>query len=206
METQKARARRERERFFEKYIHGKGIDIGCGSDPLTQDCMKWDLGEGDATFMKGVPTEAFDWVYSSHCLEDIANYKLGLINWWNLVKPGGYLILLLPHRDLFERRKTLPSAGNSWHKWFFLIDRNEDPVTVGVIPMINTLLQGYDIEYVKKCDDGYRCDFRYKPEFKDGYQVIANGEFSIEAVIRKVKDPVRYVEEFSGQTRDIINI
>jgi len=36
METTKARLRRLRERFFEKYIRPdlKGIDIGCGDDPV----------------------------------------------------------------------------------------------------------------------------------------------------------------------------
>jgi SAM-dependent methyltransferase len=184
VETRKARARRLREGFFEKYIQGKGIDIGCGNDPLTESCEKWDIGEGNATFMQGLPRNSYNWVYSSHCLEDLANYEEGLKNWWELVIPGGNLILFLPHRDLFERKRTLPSLGNSAHKWFFLIERDEPPSTIGLVPAITRLLTGYEIDYVKKCDEGYSFDFVPRGE---GYQTYAHGEFSIEAVIKKLE-------------------
>lgn len=195
METRKAMPRRQREGFFEKYIQGRGIDIGCGNDPLTADCDKWDLEQGDATHMDGIERGSYDWVYSSHCLEDIKYANKALLTWWSLLKQDGYLIIYVPHRDLFERRMTLPSAGNARHQWYFLIDRSEKPVTIGLVPFVTTVLQSnYDIEYVKKCDEGYSCQFLPKEGFPDGYQVIAHGEFSIEIVIRKIGRP-QYVED-----------
>src|ERR1700733_7238536 len=42
-ETAKARARRVREGFFEKYCVGHGLDLGYGGDLLGKNCMRWDL-------------------------------------------------------------------------------------------------------------------------------------------------------------------
>jgi SAM-dependent methyltransferase len=187
-ETRKALSRRIREGFFTKYCHGKGIDIGCGTDPLldTVDC--WDLSlnpNHDGQYMNGVPDGKYDFVYSSHCLEDLKDPIEGIKNWWRILKRGGYLLLYLPHRDLFEHRKVLPSMGNKNHHWYFVIDKDEPPVTLGLVPFIVYNLTDYDIVYVKKCDEGYN----YKIVENNGFtSVIANGEFSIEAVIRKGYD------------------
>jgi SAM-dependent methyltransferase len=187
-ETFKARERRIRDGFFDKYCVGKGIDIGCFDDPLLPDIERWDLRidpNMDAQYMRDVPDESYDFVYSSHCLEDLPNPSKGLFNWWRILKPGGYLTVMVPHRDLFERRITLPSPGNSDHKWYFLMDHDEPPVTLGLIPLITKTLFRYDIEYVKKCSDGYGYN---KISHEDGtYSLIAYGEYSIEAVIRKRK-------------------
>jgi SAM-dependent methyltransferase len=187
-ETGKAKPRRVKEGFFEKYCTGKGIDIGCGSDPLLGTMDKWDLSISpnmDAQWMKGVDDEAYDFVYSSHCLEDLESPQIALHHWWRILRPGGYLLLYLPHRDLFERRRFLPSAGNRNHKWFFLMDRDDHPFTLGVVPMLNRLLKNPDLIYIKKCDEGYKYYRQATPGVGPGYQIIAEGEFSIEAVIRK---------------------
>ena len=42
-ETSKAQARRQAEGYFETVFIGQGIDIGCGDDPVTPDCLHWDL-------------------------------------------------------------------------------------------------------------------------------------------------------------------
>ncbi|HRR48716.1 MAG TPA: methyltransferase domain-containing protein [Bacteroidales bacterium] len=182
METRKARKRRLEENFFQKYCNGRGIDIGCGNDPLLPNIDKWDFSispDQDATYMKGIPDNTYDFVYSSHCLEDLSRPDIAIKNWWRILKNGGYLIIFVPHRDLFELRKTLPSAGNVNHRWYFVIDKNEPPVTIGLIPFIVDNLTDYDIIYVKKCDDNYSY------YIKDEKYVIASGEFSIEAVIKK---------------------
>jgi SAM-dependent methyltransferase len=181
-ETRKARKRRHEEGFFQKYCNGRGIDIGCGNDPILPDVDMWDLSiskDHDATYMKGIPDNTYDFVYSSHCLEDLEKPDVAIKNWWRILRDDGYLIIFVPHRDLFELRRTLPSAGNANHKWFFVIDKNEPPVTIGLIPFIIDNLTDYDIIYVKKCDDNYSY------YIKDNRYVIAAGEFSIEAVIRK---------------------
>ena len=50
-ETGKARLRRLAEGYFEKYLVGDGIDIGCGDDPLTPYCLAWERAQGDAQIL-----------------------------------------------------------------------------------------------------------------------------------------------------------
>ena len=45
-------------------------------------------------------SQSFDCVFSCHLLQHIEDYKLALREWWRVVKPGGYLCLYLPHKDL----------------------------------------------------------------------------------------------------------
>lgn len=178
-ETRKAHARRLQEHFFLKYIHGKGIDIGCNDDPLTPDCDKWDhiFGSGDATLMDGVAPHTYDWAYSSHCLEHVDFPHLAMSRWYTIVKPGGYLILFLPERSLYEKRNTLPSRWNGDHRTFWTIGLDEPPCTFGLVPMITRYLYGARIEYVKLCHDGHTIT---------DPNLHSNGEYSIEAVIQRM--------------------
>ena len=189
METEKARQRRLQEGFFEKYIHGCGVDVGCGADVVIPDAIQWDKPLDAHSLYKpsgeGIASASLDFTYSSHCLEDLENPWAAIREWWRVIRPGGHLAILVPHRNLFECRKTLPSAGNKNHRWFFLLDRNEEPVTLGLVPLVASVCPDSELIYAKTCDEGY--SVRFQP-FKDNpavIQVIANGEFSIEAVWKK---------------------
>lgn len=175
-ETTKARGRRVKDGFFDKYCQGKGLDIGYGGDLLTPICRGWDWEHGDAQYPHGMEDEKFDFVYSSHTLEHTVNPDIALRNWWRVLKPGGYLILYIPHRDLYEKRKTLPSRWNSDHKHFFLMDRDEQPDTIGIIPLIQRSLANHEILYAKECREGHTIT---DPE------IHSDGEYSIEVVIKK---------------------
>jgi SAM-dependent methyltransferase len=175
-ETSKAKERRQKEGFFEKYCLGKGLDIGYGGDLLTENCMGWDREHGDAQYLKSLKNSKFDFVYSSHTLEHMVDPAIALKNWWRVLKPQGYLILFIPHRDLYEKKKTLPSRWNPDHKHFFLIDRDEEPDTIGIVPLIQKTLTGYEIIYAKECSEGHTIT---DPE------ILSDGEYSIEVVVKK---------------------
>jgi SAM-dependent methyltransferase len=176
-ETSKAHSRRVRERFFEKYCKGNGLDIGFGSDLITKDAKGYDFEHGNAQYLKGVKDNSYDFVYSSHTLEHLSDPVEGVKNWFRVVKPGGYLIIYLPHRDLYEKKKTLPSRFNPDHHQFFLINRDEAPDTIGIVPLIEKTLNDFEIIYAKECSDGHTIT---DPE------IHSNGEFSIEVVVRKI--------------------
>lgn len=176
-ETTKAHSRRVREGFFEKYCKGKGLDIGFGSDLITKNAKGYDFEHGDAQLLKGVKNNSFDFVYSSHTIEHLPDPYLGVKNWFRVVKPGGYLIIYLPHRDLYEKKKTLPSRFNPNHYHFFLVDRDEEPDTIGVVPLIEKTLNDFDIVYAKECSEGHTIT---DPE------IHSDGEFSIEVVVKKI--------------------
>lgn len=175
-ETHKARERREREGFFDKYCQGKGLDIGYGGDPILEGVRGWDFEHGDAQLLNGLDDASYDFVYSSHLLEHLPDCELSLANWWRVLKPGGYLLLYLPHRDLYEKKKNLPSRFNDDHEHFFMPEEDDLPDTIGIKPLVTRSLPKAEVIYIRTCDEGY---------VNPGDELPSEGEFSIEVVIRK---------------------
>ncbi|HVL88227.1 MAG TPA: class I SAM-dependent methyltransferase [Candidatus Thermoplasmatota archaeon] len=175
-ETSKARERRLREGFFDKYCRGQGIDIGCAGDVLAPNCRGWDLEDGDAHHLAGAPDASYDFAYSSHTLEHMEDPALALRNWWRVVKPGGFLLLYVPDRDLYEKKRTLPSRWNDDHKHYFLLDRDDPPDTIGLLPLVERTLAGFEVLEARRCDEGHTIRDPDRP---------SDGEYSIEIVLRK---------------------
>jgi SAM-dependent methyltransferase len=114
LEASKSLLRRMHDpRFFTRYFVGHGIDIGCGADniekfqylfPMMRSCRGWDLADGDTQLLTSVPDCSFDFVHSSHCLEHLHDPCVALENWLRVLKPGGYLIVMIPDEDMYERQ------------------------------------------------------------------------------------------------------
>jgi SAM-dependent methyltransferase len=98
------------------YLHGdNGIDIGCSRDPLSRFCVAFDRSDypevthrGDAQALP-FENDKFDWVYSSHCLEDFEDTDKTLREWLRVLKPNGVICLYVPHPDFYP-------GGNSEHR------------------------------------------------------------------------------------------
>lgn len=189
-ETSKARARREREGWFDKYIQldKPGIDIGAGSDPLNEVFRRYDVlhGDGDAQTMAGIPDESFYTVYASHVLEHLHDPIEALRNWWRILAPGGYLIVQVPHMDLYEKKTDLPSRWNADHKTYWipaiLFHSGDNPNYPSHVRGLDETLyaaigdKAKRIEYLTVLDEGYAANGDSHP----------GGEYSIEACIYKV--------------------
>lgn len=91
----------------------KGLDIGCGNDKLIKGKDIAFLGIDkrplpgvdlivDVSKILPFQNDDFDYVFSSHCLEDILDTESTLREWTRILKPGGYLILYLPHKELYK--------------------------------------------------------------------------------------------------------
>lgn len=178
-ETAKAHFRRLREGWYERYAPADkpGIDIGCGIDPLNNTFHKWDAvyGDGDATYMDGVPDATYHTVYASHVLEHLQDPVEAVRNWWRILQPGGHLIICVPHRDLYENKKELPSNWNSDHKWFWLPQEFDPPHTLSLAHVVG---RGTDRDTVliRVLDEGHK---------SSGLDEHPGGEYSIEAIVRK---------------------
>ena len=159
-ETSKAHARRVREGFFDKYCQGQGLDIGQGGDPVVAGVRGWDIVDGDAQYLQGVGDRSFDFVYASHILEHMRDPGKALLNWWRVLKPGGFLIVAVPDRDLYEGKQRLPSVRNPDHKSFFLLDSDDPPDTLGLLPLIQRTIGGYRVCLAKQCDDRFSDEFQ----------------------------------------------
>jgi SAM-dependent methyltransferase len=111
------------EAFKRTYFSGRVIDIGCGPDLVVPHAVPFDVEHGDAqSILDYFPPESFACVHSSHCLEHMRDVTGALAQWWALVEPGGYLIIVVPHEDLYEQG-AWPSLFNPDHKATFNLGR-----------------------------------------------------------------------------------
>lgn len=97
-----------RDRVIE-YCKGKGIDIGCSSDKITPGALGFDkkMGPdvdvvGDASMRMPFEDGEFDYVFSSHALEDIADTPATLQEWTRILRSGGHIIIQVPHPEHYK--------------------------------------------------------------------------------------------------------
>lgn len=131
-ETSKAVTRRlHSPGFVGRYLVGNGVDVGCGPDsigayrhlfPFMGKVDEWDLAQGDAQALAGIPDGHYDWLHSSHCLEHMIDPFKAVTRWCEVVRPGGWIIILIPDEDLYEMG-VWPPRWNLDHKWSFTIHK-----------------------------------------------------------------------------------
>ena len=113
-----------------RYTRGKVLDLGCGPWKAFPHFLgidnraEWtDLPWNpdyimDATDLSCFASSSWDAVFSSHLLQILGKPEQALKEWWRVIKPGGYLCLYLPHKDLY------PNVGQEGchplHKWDFI--------------------------------------------------------------------------------------
>ncbi len=131
-ETSKLTAIRRKLGYGEHFFVGDGIDIGCGDDPLDpkafariRSVFPFDKDDGDASTCSGLSDGRFDFVYSSHCLEHLEHPAMALAHWLRICKPGGHLIVAVPH-EIYYEKGLWPSRFNPDHKHSFRLE----PATV----------------------------------------------------------------------------
>lgn len=116
-----------------QYTRGTGLDIGCGPHKAFPHFIGVDSKKDTALFgiefepdnvvedasqLPQVPDGRLDFVFSSHLLEHIEDYRGALAEWWRTIRVGGHLVLYLPHKDHYPNIGQ-PGA-NIDHKHDFL--------------------------------------------------------------------------------------
>ena len=76
------------------FCKGKGVDVGSGRWPLPG-ARAIDFADGGDAMR--VDETDLDFVFSSHCLEHLANPVAALEHWRDRLVDGGVLFLYLPH-------------------------------------------------------------------------------------------------------------
>lgn len=90
-----------------KYCKGQGLDLGCGNVKIKPEAIAIDLYSPiadmnrDARDLKFYKDDFFDYIYSSHLLEEIENTEITVKEWLRVIKPGGYLVLYQADKDLY---------------------------------------------------------------------------------------------------------
>jgi SAM-dependent methyltransferase len=142
--------------FYSLYMSGSVLDIGCGPDLVVPHAAPFDLPQGDANrILDYFPAGSFDCVHSSHCLEHMRDPEQSLKDWWALVRPGGFLITVVPDEDLYEQG-VWPSLFNADHKSSFRLtgDTSWSPVSHH-LPNMVLALPGAVLLAAERQDRGY---------------------------------------------------
>lgn len=79
------------------FCRGEGLDVGAGKWPLPGAVPVDITTGGDAM---ALPAGAFSFIFSSHCLEHLADWIGALEHWKTRLVEGGVLFLNLPHPDM----------------------------------------------------------------------------------------------------------
>jgi SAM-dependent methyltransferase len=182
-ESRKSYAEKIENGFFDRYLSGPNvIEVGFrgyeeGNVTIVPQAIGVDVGyPGYDGVRLPFADGSVDAIYSSHCFEHIADWLTVLRDWWRLLKVGGYLVIVVPHRDLFERKFAPPSPINPDHKRFYTSKRLLDEIETA-FPIPNT----WRIRSLIENDRGF--DYDIMP------YVGTLGAYEIELVIQKLERP-----------------
>lgn len=113
---------------------GCGVDIASQGDPVVPWAMQLDLPPEEFAYynsnhapqgpiqLRGhadklpFDSDSLDFVYSSHLLEDFADWEPILKEWVRVLKPGGKLIVLIPDRELWVKACANGQPPNDFHR------------------------------------------------------------------------------------------
>ncbi len=95
-----------------RYTRGRGLDLGCGPFKAFPHFIGVDNGHHWGNEGIDVPVEtcekldmfaddSMDFVFSSHLLEHLEDPEGALDEWMRVIKPGGHLVLYLPHEKFY---------------------------------------------------------------------------------------------------------
>ena len=182
LESGKTYADKVADGFVDRYLSGPSVmEVGYkGYDhqtvPIVPQAVGVDVGypgyDGRRfPFADG----SLDAIYSSHCYEHIPDYRAVLRDWYRLLRVGGFLVIVVPHRDMFERKRQMPSRWNPDHQRFYtprsLLGELEQALDEN----------SYRIRHLVENDK----DFDARPTPRDG----TSGCFEIELVVEKIRPP-----------------
>jgi SAM-dependent methyltransferase len=186
-EVLKSDASRKYAGFYERYMHGLGVDIGyvgeCKDNiPVVDNAVGLDLGTpGYDGFTIPYNDFCLDFVFSSHCLEHVTDPIKTVKEWFRPLKIGGYLILTVPHMYLYEKRRSLPSRFNGDHKIFFT------PSTL--LSTVELALEPNSYRIVSYRDNDVDYNYAIGPD-----QHCA-GACECELVIKRIKKPIWEIQK-----------
>jgi SAM-dependent methyltransferase len=83
----------------QQFCQGRGFDVGCNKWPLPGAMGVDDIHNDSFNAYRLPDVPPVDYVFSSHCLEHLADPVRALEHWLTVLKPGGTLFLYLPHPD-----------------------------------------------------------------------------------------------------------
>lgn len=182
-EAHKTYAEKLRSGFFQKYLAGPAVlDIGYRGDfaqavPIVPQAVGIDR---DTPGYDGLhlpyPDQSQDAIYASHCLEHLPDPVAALREWHRVVKVDGYLVIMVPHQHLYERKESLPSLWNPDHRHFF--------TPAKLLHLVETALAPNSYRIRQLQDNDFLYDYQRQATDAPG------GCYEIELVLQRIAAPL----------------
>jgi SAM-dependent methyltransferase len=198
-----------KDKGYDKYFIGKGIDIGCGDDPLdikiwdnVTDLLPYDFSSTtDAQTLADLDDNSFDFVYSSHCLEDMEDPYKALSHWLRVLKPEGHLVVAVPDEEFYERL-IWPSLFNPNHKHSFRHHDADSPLPCSI--SVPNMLKDFSDCLELVAFDRITKNFDAKKRIQED-QTLKDAVCQIEFVVKKRAKKIN-IKTFKHQERDIDSV
>nr|MBA2668900.1 methyltransferase domain-containing protein [Gemmatimonadota bacterium] len=101
----------------------------------------------EAVDLSGIPDEAYDFLLASHVLEHIANPLRALREWTRVLRVGGLMVVVVPHRDgTFDHRRPVTTLQH-------LIDDDRNGITEDDLTHLQESLELHDFGLDPKVQD-----------------------------------------------------
>lgn len=178
-ESSKTYKRKLETGFFESYMNGNGIELGYAGYipdvvPILEGCIGIDL---DYPNYDGktipFPDNSQDYCYSSHVLEHVEDYKNFIQEQYRVTKQGGYIVIVVPHQDLYEKKENLPSRYNGDHKRMY----QSHTLLLEIFESLPR--NSYRIRHLQENDEGH--------DYNQSAEEHSKGQYELECVIEKLK-------------------
>lgn len=172
------------EGFWDHYCSGQGIEIGFQGNQSDKDQVVSILPTATGVDLNypgydGIhlpfENDSQDYVYSSHVLEHIVDYKTAIQEWFRVLKINGFLLIACPHQWLYEKQKNLPSRWNGEHRRFYTPASLLREVEESLVP------NSYRVRLLKDEDDGF--DYTIPPDEH------SSGSYQILLIVQKIPLP-----------------
>lgn len=145
------------------YCRGYGCDIGHGGDKIKKDAVGidlpqpytkvgWDSVDLPCDLKAGplpVRDNTFNYVYSSHLIEDFPDTGKILREFVRVLKNNGHLILVFPDQIIYERYCKQSGKGINPHHVHHDMGFRRMSVVIAHLPV------GFDYLYVNNCGIDY---------------------------------------------------
>jgi hypothetical protein len=128
----------------------------------------------------GQAAERFDVVVSYWLLQDLPDYRSAIRGWFDLLSPGGHLILIVPHAFLYERQVALPSP------WRVQQRRLYTPGSLGQELEEALSPNEYRVRWLGDLDAGY--------DYGLNRNVEPTGGSDVALVVERIRPPVWSLE------------
>ena len=191
-----------------KYCLGKGLEIGGSAhNPFGLNTLDVDFTDSmDTKFKKGeirccgqalkvdivapgddipLPDQSQDFIVSSHVIEHFTNPIKALIEWDRLVKPGGIIFIIVPHKERtfdreqkctslqhlitdFQNNATQPHADPNGHNHYWITQTFKELVKY----LIDQFHMSWQIAEIQDVDDKVGNGFTVVIRKNSGHQPV----------------------------------